>query len=159
MSGIPGSGKSTCAKTLKDWHDTPNSVICSADDYFMVNGVYKFDAADLFHAHKWCQSKFKQALEDGTEVIIVDNTNVNYQQIKTYYDMFTDAQYLYEHSSINMVRPDTSWCFDAEECFKRNAHSVPLEVIKKMLNEIKNTSYQEMKIGVIYMQKEDYEQK
>ena len=157
MSGVPGSGKSTCAKALKDWHNTTNSVICSADDYFMVNGVYNFRAGDLFHAHKWCQSKFKQSLEDGVEVIIVDNTNVSYQQIKIYYDMFVDAQHLYENSSINMVRPDTPWCFDAEECFKKNTHSVPLEVIKKMLNEIKNTSYQEMKIGVIYMQKEDYE--
>ena len=40
MRGLPGSGKSTKAKKIAGEH----GVIYSTDDFFMVNGVYVYDA-------------------------------------------------------------------------------------------------------------------
>ena len=50
VRGIPGSGKSTFAKTLGGQH-------YEADMYFIdEEGNYKFDGTKIKDAHKWCQS-------------------------------------------------------------------------------------------------------
>ena len=49
LRGLPGSGKSTFAKSLGGIH-------IEADQYFMQDGEYKFDASQLKHAHNYCYS-------------------------------------------------------------------------------------------------------
>jgi len=64
VRGLPGSGKSTMARIL-----TGNCVF-EADDFFMKNGVYRFDPSKLEEAHACCLSKALGALRAGWNVTI-----------------------------------------------------------------------------------------
>jgi adenylate kinase family enzyme len=48
MRGIPGSGKSTTAKKLAG----ETGKIHSTDNYFMVDGEYKFDPSKIREYHE-----------------------------------------------------------------------------------------------------------
>ncbi len=58
--------------------------ICSADDFFMINGVYKFDAKLLGTAHATCLRNFSDLVKDPKNVIIVDNTNCSLAEFVPY---------------------------------------------------------------------------
>lgn len=71
LRGCAGSGKSTFADLIAE-----PKCVCTADDYFMVDGVYKFDATKLGQAHKACQDKFLRVLDNPAyENIVICNTN------------------------------------------------------------------------------------
>lgn len=72
MRGYPGSGKSHKAKEISKEFD---ATICSADDYWMKDGQYKFNANKLEDAHNECYHKFLQSVKNHKNVII-DNTNL-----------------------------------------------------------------------------------
>ena len=61
VRGLPGSGKSTFAKTLVG-HDF---LVCEADKYFMVDGEYKFDATKLKEAHESCRNMVETYMKDS----------------------------------------------------------------------------------------------
>lgn len=84
MRGYAGCGKSTKAKELAaEWG---NTVICSADDYWLDSaGNYNFDVTKLKLAHEQCYNKFKKAVSIGQNVI-VDNTNLKFEDCKKYLD-------------------------------------------------------------------------
>lgn len=85
VRGIPGSGKSTLARTLRG--DFRNVYHYEADMYFMDDhGNYNFDVTKLHSAHKWCQDKTREVLEqNGT--VIVSNTFTTKKELKPYFDM------------------------------------------------------------------------
>ena len=78
LRGLPSSGKTTNAATLK------NYVHCSADLYF----TDAFDPAQLPAAHRWCRDSFRRALGEN---IVVDNTNLTAAEIAWYYHEAEDA--------------------------------------------------------------------
>lgn len=82
VRGIPGSGKSTLARQLAALN---NAVHLEADQYFMIDGEYKFDAQKLHQAHSWCQSSTAQALALGRQVI-VSNTFTTLKELKPYFE-------------------------------------------------------------------------
>ena len=83
--GVSGSGKNFFAESIKQLY--PNTIVCSADDYFTnKEGVYNFNPANLDEAHNVCRNKFEQALIENQKVIIVNNTNVNEKQFGFYID-------------------------------------------------------------------------
>lgn len=55
VRGLPGSGKSTLAQALAP-------LVFSADDFYMVDGVYRFDPALLGDAHARCQMRTHGAM-------------------------------------------------------------------------------------------------
>ena len=55
VRGISGSGKTTFAKELGGVH-------FETDNYFMVDGEYKFDGTKLKEAHQWCQNEVNNAM-------------------------------------------------------------------------------------------------
>ncbi|MDF3818593.1 AAA family ATPase [Leptospira sp. 96542] len=72
LRGIPGSGKTTLAKTISLSNGAP---IFSIDSYFETDsGEYEFDYKKNHLAYKECESKTKQALMDDVPFVIVDNT-------------------------------------------------------------------------------------
>lgn len=91
VRGIPGSGKSTAAKTFKQVLDaisTREVEIFSTDDFWYQenSSVYNWDASKLGKAHSWNQSRTARAIYDGKHVII-DNTNIDQFAMQPYFDM------------------------------------------------------------------------
>jgi predicted kinase len=85
VRGLPGSGKSTFAKTLGGKH-------FETDNFFMVDGEYKFDVTKLKAAHEWCQNSVNTAMilnitTDLNNTIVVSNTFTQEWEMKPYFDM------------------------------------------------------------------------
>jgi len=127
MRGWPGSGKSTLAKSLF-------GVICSADNFFVRygNGVYKYEPDLIPTAHQVCKLEFKNAIDDGEELVIVDNTNIKRHNYQYYVDYAKHKGY-----KVYQLVPwsEHSLPVSAETCYKRNVHGVPLVTIQKMIRE------------------------
>jgi len=62
VRGLPGSGKSTYAKTLTDRKHI------ETDMYFALSGTYQWDGSKLGKAHQWCQDEVRKALMAGEEI-------------------------------------------------------------------------------------------
>jgi predicted kinase len=91
LRGLPGSGKSTLAKSLDGIH-------IESDQYFMEDGVYKFDGSKLKLAHNYCQSQTKAWMStDGTQVnvdrIVVSNTFTQEWEMEYYYKLAEEYGY------------------------------------------------------------------
>lgn len=85
VRGLPGSGKSTYAKTLVDLDCA--DLFLEADQYFEDGfGNYLFDATKLHAAHKWCQYEVKRYLGMGMTVV-VSNTFTTAKEMKPYIQM------------------------------------------------------------------------
>ena len=80
VRGLPGSGKSTFAKTFK------GAVHLEADMYFMKNGVYVFEPTLLPEAHQWCQETCRVALNNG-KTVVVSNTFTTHKEMLPYQNM------------------------------------------------------------------------
>ncbi len=109
--GLPGSGKSTLAKLLTDY-------ICEADDYFMHDGEYKFDAMKLGQAHTYCQEKVRGYMQANRYLIVVSNTFTTNKEMKPYLELC--EQYGY-----------TPFVIHCENQFG-NVHNVPEEALVRM---------------------------
>ena len=80
VRGLPGSGKSTFAKTLGVNH-------FEADMYFInEKGEYQFDSNAISKAHAWCKKKVLQSLKNR-ESVVVANTFVMKWEIIPYHKM------------------------------------------------------------------------
>jgi len=85
VRGIPGSGKSTFAKSIcKPWQHV------ETDMFFMKNGEYKFDASKLKVAHQWCKNKVQVMMRPTpwnllfNRTIVVSNTFTQEWEMKTF---------------------------------------------------------------------------
>lgn len=122
MVGISGSGKSTRAKVLASQNQ--NSIICSADDFFYDSeGVYRFNPKLLGFNHKQCQDLCKHSMEFGTELVIVDNTNLTKQEREPYKVLANEFGYVIKEEFVEC---------DIETAVKRNLHNVPEHSIRRM---------------------------
>lgn len=124
LRGLPGCGKSTFTKTL----DKP--FICSADDFFMVNGVYVFDPSRIGDAHANCFYRYIMALHERYQnPIVVDNTNCTAVEIAPY----ALAASAFGVADLKVITIDTPM----DVCLKRNVHGVPSKVLVSMADEMK----------------------
>jgi predicted kinase len=85
LRGLPGSGKSTLAKSLDGIH-------IEADQFFMIDGEYRFDASKLKDAHNYCFTRTKSYMyihssKDTAERIIVSNTFTQEWEMKPYFEL------------------------------------------------------------------------
>jgi NEDD4-binding protein 2 len=124
MRGLPGSGKSTKAKSY-------GGTVVSADDFFVQEGEYRFDRSKIAAAHSATQAKFVEALERGDSPIVVDNTNTQRWEMNFYKNKARDYGY---DVVIDPVTPD----LPLEELAKRNIHGVPLETLQRMQKRWEN---------------------
>ena len=115
LRGLPGAGKSTIGQNLK-------SVNFEADQYFMQDGVYKFDPTKLRDAHEWCQNKVKNCMIEGIKDISVSNTFTQEWEMQAYIDMA--STYGYMVFSIIVENRHGG----------KNVHNVPTETLEKMKN-------------------------
>lgn len=120
VRGLPGSGKSTFAKTLGGTH-------FETDNFFMVDGEYKFDGTKIKEAHNWCQNSVNSAMilnntAGLNETIVVSNTFTQEWEMKPYFEMA--ETYGYRVFSIIVENRHGGV----------NQHNVPEEVLNSMKN-------------------------
>uniref|UniRef100_A0A1Q3F0Z1 Smr domain-containing protein n=1 Tax=Culex tarsalis TaxID=7177 RepID=A0A1Q3F0Z1_CULTA len=131
MRGPPGSGKSHLSRALVDKtlgnSDYRNHVF-GADDYFLVNGVYRYQPDRLDEAHRFNQNNVRAKAIAGWSPIIVDNTNMKHWEMHAYVEIAADHGYL-----VRVLEPVTHWRKSARALAARNVHGVPEAKIKTML--------------------------
>jgi len=115
LRGLPGSGKTTLAKSLAGEH-------IEADMFFMKDGEYKFDPTMLKHAHNWCQDVVEHWMGDTIQRIIVSNTFTTEWEMDFYYTLAKTYGYIV-HSVIVENRHESV-----------NIHNVPVAKLEQMKN-------------------------
>ena len=111
IRGTPGSGKSTFAKTFEGYQHF------ETDNYFIVNGVYKWNPSAIKIAHDWNKTQVEQAMTTGVD-IVVSNTFIKQFEIQPYLDL--SKQYNY---TVEIFRLSTQF---------KSIHGVPQEKIDQM---------------------------
>lgn len=124
LRGLPGSGKTSFANYMF------SNNIFEADQYFYdEEGNYNFDASKLGTAHKWCQLRVEQAMEDNKESngkygseIVVSNTSTTEKELKPYLDLADK----YGYKVVSLVVENRHG--------NKSVHGVPDETLEKMRN-------------------------
>jgi predicted kinase len=81
VRGVPGSGKSTFARSLGGVH-------YEADMFFLdENSNYVFVPSKIKEAHHWCQTMCESHMEMGEPLIVISNTFTQEWEMHTYLDM------------------------------------------------------------------------
>jgi len=120
VRGVPGSGKSTFAKSLGGTH-------FETDKFFMVEGEYKFDGTKIKEAHKWCQDSVNTAMllnhtAGLNSIIVVSNTFTQEWEMEPYFQM---ANY-FDYKVFSIVVENRHGGI--------NQHGVPEDKIEQMKN-------------------------
>ena len=140
LRGIPGSGKSTAAKK-----SYPTALVCSADHFHMrktgemdASGqpikVYDWKAENQGMAHARCLAKFKDALDAGEELVVVDNTNIKRGEYQKYIEYAWFAGYEVWIHEVRVTTED-----QIAICVQRNVHRVPEDTIRRMASSFKDS--------------------
>jgi predicted kinase len=88
VRGIPGSGKTTFARSLGGVH-------YEADMFFMdQNSNYVFDATKLKEAHEWCRSMCEHEMGEEESLIVISNTFTQEWEMKSYLDLASKYGYI-----------------------------------------------------------------
>lgn len=129
LRGLPGCGKSTFATFLKLYAESIGleAQICSADSYFMTRQGYDFKPECLGTAHARCQAYCFLALIRGVPVVIIDNTNVTYDEWNTYVSLAREDH----HAFCRVSFEDGN--LQVQELLARSWHDVPERTMHKRL--------------------------
>ncbi len=121
VRGIPGSGKSTFAKTLGGEH-------YEADMFFIdANGEYKFDGSKIKWAHEWCQDMVYMDMIKEIPKIVVSNTFTQEWEMRPYFELAKNYGYKVFSVVVENRHGGT------------NQHEVPEEVLTKMCERFEIT--------------------
>lgn len=118
--GIPGSGKSTTAKKMRDSLIDMGETVgyYEADMYWIGDdGEYHFDPKRLGDAHAWCRDKVREALRNCTTVIVA-NTNLTEKEMVIWKQIAMS-----ENAKMKVFHMKTQY---------GNIHGVPEETLEKM---------------------------
>lgn len=117
IRGLPGSGKSTFAQELKQRGLVDR--VFEADQYFNLNGEYKFDPTKLAEAHRWCLNSTLSNLDVGANVAVA-NTFTTEKELEHYL-------YAAESMGVNVV----SLIVENRQG-SSSVHNVPADTISRM---------------------------
>jgi predicted kinase len=85
--GIPGSGKTTAAKSL-------GLMTFEADQFFMEDGEYKFDPTKLRETHQWCKDQVEYVMINGMPKVAVSNTFTQEWEMTPYFELASKYGYM-----------------------------------------------------------------
>lgn len=132
---VSGSGKSTLSKCVTNAlraKGLPVSVH-STDDFFMKDGRYAFNLADLNENHLKNQKNFADALERGDDVVICDNMNLR----PCHSEPYTNAarKYNYRIIFINFLPRELEKHLAAQKVTpeKPDAHGLTKELLERFI--------------------------
>ena len=138
MRGIPGSGKSTIARSMagipnsesvslhgsyRSQHGT-NGIILSTDFYFMEDGEYRFDPSKIGDNHALNEECCGMFMLEREPLIVIDNTNTQIWHMEPYVKMA--KEHGYKIVIVEIPHPPI------EVAAERNSHGVPLAVLESM---------------------------
>lgn len=111
IRGLPGSGKSTMARSMNAEH-------LEADMYFIDNqGNYIFIPNDLPKAHQWCEERCEEYLKHNTDVVVA-NTFIKQWELQKYRDLAIKYK-----AELSIIVCDAAY---------KSIHNVPAKTIAKM---------------------------
>lgn len=112
IRGLPGSGKTTMARTLAlvgyEHHE--------ADHYFEREGAYKFDPSELPKAHSWCLDRAKNSIARGVRCVVA-NTFTRRWEMEPYLRAAKKRGV-----PVRIIEATGNW---------PNVHGVPMEAIER----------------------------
>lgn len=114
IRGLPGSGKSTLASMIAK---ATSAEVCEADQFFMVDGEYRFDRTKLPEAHQSCKERVFEAMAEKLNVVVA-NTFVRKADMDDYLRFA-----LYYGYEVQTVVCQGQW---------ESIHGVPKEVMARM---------------------------
>lgn len=118
VRGIPGSGKSTYAKSL---NFKLALTLVEADQFFIdQDGTYQYDNTLIKDAHNWCKLETKRLLKAGFDVVVA-NTFVKNWEMKFYKSLADDMRLKFE-----VIEMRGNY---------QNVHGVPDEVVARMASQ------------------------
>jgi predicted kinase len=125
LRGCSGSGKSSFAKYIASMSDSYTGII-AADDFFLKDGEYKFDANKLGQAHQDCLNRVESHMKNEDDIII-HNTNTSLKEINPYLELA--IKYNYKIFSIIIENRHGG----------QNIHGVPTETLQKQEQRLRNS--------------------
>jgi predicted kinase len=117
VRGLPGSGKSTFASRYAGSQYYNH---LETDQYWMIDGEYRFDINHLSEAHEWCLNQTREYLEKGNSVV-VSNTFTVQRNMRPYFELAKDLG----------IRPQVILC----QGNFGNIHDVPVNVLARMAEQ------------------------
>ena len=111
IRGLPGSGKTTIAKSFT----MIGYKHFEADMCFEIDGQYKYVAKEVPFAHEWCKQMTRDALRCG-EYVVVSNTFVQLRELEPYFKMISTER-------IKVISASGNW---------ENVHQIPVEKLDLM---------------------------
>ncbi|MBA3682744.1 MAG: AAA family ATPase [Bacteroidetes bacterium] len=123
LRGLPGSGKTTLANLLSE-NKWP---VFSIDSYFTdpITKEYNFQFDKNHLAYKNCEEQTKQAMQNKTEKIFIDNVFSIDWEIEPYFKLASENDY-----SVFVVTVENHHG-------KENMHNISSEQIQKMAAKYK----------------------
>ena len=106
---------------LKHWE-----LLCEADQYFSLNGQYKYDKSKIGDAHEWCRNEVEDRMKENKQnsryypEIVVSNTFTQEWEMEPYFKLAKEYGYMVTSIIIENRHGGT------------NVHGVPEESIRKM---------------------------
>lgn len=111
IRGVPGSGKTTMARTMAGYAHF------EADQFFEADGLYCYVADKIKEAHAVCQANTRNALLEGKPVV-VSNTFMKLWEMEPYHEMAREAGV-----PVRVIEATGNW---------PNLHGVPAEKVEFM---------------------------
>ena len=113
IRGLPGSGKTTMAKKYAE----AGYIHCEADQYFEIDGQYRFDGSKLRAAHDDCLRRAIAAMDAGRSVVVA-NTFTRRWEMEPYLKAAKKRGI-----KVRIIEATGNW---------PNVHGVPEDAIERM---------------------------